>query len=452
MGDETSQPQCRQCGYPFAADARTMGLCPRCLLSRVLDLRRNVQAQLERIRPWPDAPSPEALSAALPQLDVLELMASGGMGLVYRARQKNLDREVALKILPVDAHDDPALPARFVSEARILASLHHPNIVMALEAGQVNGWLYLVMELVSGPNLRDVLRCQGALKPREALTIATHLCDALAYAHDRQVIHRDIKPENILLDSAGAAAGAPLADILSHGGRARLADFGLAKLMSRSASDVALTAPHEYLGTADYIAPECRRGKQVADASTDIYALGVVLYEMLTGQIPAGHFAPPSRVADVSRRVDAIVLRCLAAEPADRYPSVAILRRDLARAMGRQVSGRLAAGLLLGACLIGAVVIATSYHPSAAPSSSALPKSGFQERRTGVPASPSTAETSATQPSVFVLMPGDPIKAQRDEQWFDATVIQREGRRVLVHYDGFSNDLDEWLGADRLKW
>ena len=272
-----------------------------------------------------------------PQLDVLELMASGGMGLVYRARQKNLDREVALKILPVDAHDDPALPARFVSEAQILASLHHPNIVMALEAGQVDGWLYLVMELVAGPNLREVLKCQGALKPRGAMTIALQLCDALAYAHDRQVIHRDIKPENILLDSAASPAGAPLGNLLAQGGLARLADFGLAKLLSRSARDVALTAPHEYLGTADYIAPECRRGKQVADASGDIYALGVVLYEMLTGQIPAGHFAPPSRLAGVDRRVDAIVLRCLAADPADRYPSVVLLRRDLAGAMhGRQ--------------------------------------------------------------------------------------------------------------------
>lgn len=428
-----------------------MGLCPRCLLSRVVDLRRNVQAQLDRVRPWPDPPSPETLNAALPQLDVLELMASGGMGLVYRARQKNLDREVALKILPVDAHDDPALPARFVSEAQILASLHHPNIVMALEAGQVDGWLYLVMELVAGPNLREVLKCQGALKPRAAMTIALQLCDALAYAHDRQVIHRDIKPENILLDSAGTPAGAPLGDMLAQGGLARLADFGLAKLLSRSARDVALTAPHEYLGTADYIAPECRRGNQVADASADIYALGVVLYEMLTGQIPAGHFAPPSRLSGVYRRVDAIVLRCLAAEPGGRYPSVVLLRRDLAQAMHRRLSGRVAAGFLLGTCVVGAILLATGHRPWQASSPGTPPVSG-QERPATVPASQSVAEAPSTPPSIFALMPGDTVQARWGEQWFDATVVRREGRRVLIHYDGWSNNFDEWLGAERLKW
>jgi serine/threonine protein kinase len=174
------------------------------------------------------APEPAELAASFPQLEILELVGQGGMGIVYKARQRSLDRIVALKILPIDTAGDPAFEERFVRESRTLAQLTHPNIVTVFDSGKAGGFFYLVMEYVDGVNLRNAIATR-ALTPADALAVVRQVCDALQHAHDAGVVHRDIKPENILLDGRG---------------RVQIADFGLAKLLGRTPIEISLTATH----------------------------------------------------------------------------------------------------------------------------------------------------------------------------------------------------------------
>ncbi len=167
-------------------------------------------------------PKPEELASHFPQLEILELLGRGGMGAVYKARQKQLDRLVALKILPPGVSHDPAFAERFAREAKALAKLNHPNIVTSTNSGRRDGlFLLFLMEFVDGVNLRQLLNA-GRIAPREALAIVPQICDALQYAHDQGIVHRDIKPENILLDRRG---------------RVKMADFGLAKIVAGGATE-----------------------------------------------------------------------------------------------------------------------------------------------------------------------------------------------------------------------
>jgi tRNA A-37 threonylcarbamoyl transferase component Bud32 len=252
------------------------------------------------------APAPAELAPHFPQLEILELLGQGGMGAVYKARQPKLDRLVALKILPAEAGADAHFAERFNREARALARLDHPNIVRVHDFGDSGGFHYFIMEYVEGVNLRQVMRA-GDLKPEQALKLIPQICEALQYAHDEGIVHRDIKPENILLDKKG---------------RVKIADFGLAKLLARTPADFTLTATHQVMGTPHYMAPEQMDKPQTVDHRADIYSLGVVLYEMLTGELPLGRFAPPSQQAPVDARLDAIVFRALAREPEWRYQHV----------------------------------------------------------------------------------------------------------------------------------
>src|SRR4051794_32092960 len=217
----TEQPHCPKCGTHLPADAPA-GLCPKCL----------VQAGLEsgpppHPMPAPTMPSPamagfeplsvESLAGKFPQLEILELVGKGGMGAVYKARQRGLDRLVALKILPPDIGHDPAFAERFTREARSLARLNHPHIVGVYDFGQTDGLYYFVMEFVDGVNLRQAIH-SGGLQAKDALAIVPQICDALQFAHDEGIVHRDIKPENILIDKKG---------------RVKIADFGLAKLLGQ---------------------------------------------------------------------------------------------------------------------------------------------------------------------------------------------------------------------------
>jgi serine/threonine protein kinase len=237
------------------------------------------------------------------------------MGAVYQARQLTLDRLVAIKILP-EIEGDSQFAARFTREARALARLSHPHIVTVHDAGQTeSGIYYLVMEYVNGTDLRHVLRT-GSLAPERALAIVPAICDALIYAHQEGIVHRDIKPENILLD---------------HEGHVKIADFGLAKLMVARQGEDVLTATRQVLGTPYYMAPEQARNEEAVDHRADIYALGVVFYEMLTGELPRGHFPPPSERASVDRRLDPIVLRSMASDPDQRYQQVSELKTDVER-------------------------------------------------------------------------------------------------------------------------
>jgi hypothetical protein len=258
------------------------------------------------------------LAPHFPNLEILSLLGQGGMGAVYKARQLKLDRFVAIKILPAEWGRDPAFAERFTREARALARLAHPHIVAVHDFGEAGGHFYLLMEYVDGVNLRQLLQA-GRLEPDLALRVIPQVCDALQYAHEEGIVHRDVKPANILVD---------------HRGGVKIADFGLAKLVGPSRASFTLTGTHQVMGTLDYMAPEQRNRPQEVDHRADIYALGVVFYEMLTGELPLGRFSPPSRVAGVDGRLDEVVLRALEREPEQRYQKVSEVKGDLEAILG----------------------------------------------------------------------------------------------------------------------
>ncbi|HZU38732.1 MAG TPA: serine/threonine-protein kinase [Gemmataceae bacterium] len=306
--------QCPECGAALADDS-PHGLCPRCLMRAALRTPPP-ETQTPQTSPYPvsfTAPEPGELAPHFPQLEILSLIGQGGMGAVYQARQLKLDRLVALKILPAEWGRDPAFAERFAREARALARLTHPNVVAVHDFGEAAGHFYLVMEFVDGLNLRQQLQ-DGPLAPAQALQVVSQICDALQYAHEEGIVHRDIKPENILLDRRG---------------RVRIADFGLAKLVGPSRASFTLTGTHQVMGTLDYMAPEQRNRPQEVDHRADIYSLGVLFYEMLTGELPLGRFAAPSQVTDVDERIDRIVFRALEREPEQRYQQVREVKADL---------------------------------------------------------------------------------------------------------------------------
>jgi tRNA A-37 threonylcarbamoyl transferase component Bud32 len=255
--------------------------------------------------------APEELAPHFPQLEILECLGRGGMGVVYKARQKTLNRFVALKLLAPERVREAKFAERFTREAQALAALNHPNIVTIHDFGQAGGFYFLLMEFVDGVNLRQLLRTRK-FTPEEALAIVPPLCDALQFAHDRGIVHRDIKPENLLLDKEG---------------RVKVADFGIAKMLGeegRAASPLAAASQNDNttqstVGTPGYSAPEQTTDPQRVDSRADIYSLGVVFYEMLTGELPGQRLEPPSRKVHIDVRLDEVVLRALEKNPGLRY-------------------------------------------------------------------------------------------------------------------------------------
>ena len=305
MSNASEVKRCPKCGGPIPAEA-PQGLCPQCLLRQASFPTETGQRGHAKSNPPPRA----ELVAAFPQLEILELIGQGGMGFIFKARQPKLDRLVALKILPQSLAADPAFAERFTREGRMLARLNHPNIVTIHDFGQANGFFFLVMEFVDGVNLRQAMQL-GRFTPAQALAVVPKVCEALQFAHNEGILHRDIKPENILLDAKG---------------RVKIADFGIAKLVEGRDSDrgqsgtagpalaANLTETGKTLGTPQYMAPEQLDHPQDVDQRADIYSLGVVFYEMLTGELPIGRFAPPSEKSAVDARVDQVVLRALEKE------------------------------------------------------------------------------------------------------------------------------------------
>ena len=234
------------------------------------------------------------LSSHFSQLEILEVLGHGGMGVVYKARQIELDRLVALKILRPNISHDTGFAERFLREARALAKLNHPNIITVYDFGRKEALFFFIMEFVDGANLRHVERV-GQLSPAEALSIVPQVCSALQYAHDNGVEHRDIKSENILITKSG--------DV-------RIADFGLAKLVGNK-GDAPLTGTWQVMGTPHYMAPQQFEKPTTVDHRADIYSLGVVIYELLTGELPIGRFRLPSEKVQVDVRLDEVVLRSL---------------------------------------------------------------------------------------------------------------------------------------------
>lgn len=259
-------------------------------------------------------PSAEHLSRLLPQYEVECLLGRGGMGAVYRGRQKSLNRLVAIKILPPQMEDeDASYLERFKNEAQIMAKFIHPGIVAIHDFGETaEGQLYIVMEYVDGSDVSRMIATQGRLPPEHALAIAAHVCDALSYAHSHGVIHRDIKPANILIN---------------HEGAVKVADFGLAKVDEPGATG--LTKTGMAMGTPDYIAPEALVFGSQVDARADLYAVGVMLYHMLTGEVPRGAFDLPSRRLGTDPRFDAIILKAMKMDREERYQSSSAIRQDL---------------------------------------------------------------------------------------------------------------------------
>ncbi len=304
---------CPHCGRANAVPEALGGLCPECLMKAGFATNASIGGAVQF--PY-TPPTPEELAGFFPQLEILELIGRGGMGAVYKARQKQLDRMVALKILPPHISSDPSFADRFAREAKALAKLNHPNIVTLYEFGQADGLFYFLMEYVDGVNLRQLLGA-SRLSAREALAIVPQICDALQYAHDAGIVHRDIKPENILMDRRG---------------RVKVADFGLAKLIGNAADAAGSAVPAgdagsvtevgKVMGTPQYMAPEQTEHPSEVDHRADIYSLGVVFYQMLTGELPKGDFAPPSKKVVVDVRLDEVVLRAMEKRPELRYQQV----------------------------------------------------------------------------------------------------------------------------------
>ena len=312
--------KCPKCHGALSA----AGLCPRCAADFLQAEPTEIPGESHSFSP----PRPEELAQLFPQLDIIELIGRGGMGAVYQARQKELDRMVALKILPPGIGQDSGFAGRFAREAKALAKLNHPGIVTIYDFGRADGLYFFLMEFVDGVNLRQLLE-RGRISPREALAIVPQICDALQFAHDQGIVHRDIKPENILLDRRG---------------RVKVADFGLAKIVGNdgpaigqsgeaspetSVTNSALTEGGKILGTPAYMAPEQVQHPEAVDHRADIYALGMVFYQMLTGQLPAKTIEPPSSKVQIDVRLDEVVLRALEKNPETRYQQASFLKTQV---------------------------------------------------------------------------------------------------------------------------
>jgi predicted Ser/Thr protein kinase len=290
-----------------------LGLCPECLIKSGFPTGTEPGAAGEAAGGRFVPPPVGEIAQLFPQFEILGFIGKGGMGAVYKARQPVLERFVALKILPPAVAGDPGFAERFNREARALARLNHPNIVAVYDYGKAGALHYLLMEFVDGSNLREVEQA-GRLSPEQALAIVPQICEALQFAHNEGVVHRDIKPENILLDKKG---------------RVKIADFGIAKMVGVPAGQVSLTGVQDVMGTPHYMAPEQVEKPRTVDHRADIYSLGVVFYEMLTGELPLGKFAPPSRKVQMDVRLDEVVLRTLEKEPERRYQQASQVKTDV---------------------------------------------------------------------------------------------------------------------------
>ncbi|SPE58943.1 putative Mitogen-activated protein kinase kinase [Verrucomicrobia bacterium] len=388
---ETAIRKCPRCGGELPGGP-SGDICPRCAAALLQATQTEMSDGPTRRSFTP--PSLAELAPLFPQLEVLELLGCGGMGAVYKARQKELERIAALKILPHDVGADSAFAERFSREAKALARLNHPGIVTIYDFGRANGRYYLLMEFVDGVSLGKLLE-GGRVSPREALAIVPQICDALQYAHDQGIIHRDIKPENILLDRRG---------------RAKVADFGLAKLMGHvsepraesgsAAKPAALTDAGKVMGTPAYMAPEQAEHPAAVDHRADIYALGVVLYQMLTGELPAKRIEPPSSKVQVDVRLDEIVLRALEKEPARRYQHVSQVKTAVETILQTPKSGapehptRTAGALrwrrdhVAHVLLAAAVLVALALFPGSPWGRWVLRQVGHARGTTQIPAAP----------------------------------------------------------------
>ncbi len=408
----TTPPPCRRCGEPIPPTSPGSE-CPACLLE--LSLSRPAEREPVSIADY---------QPHFPHLELLAPLGRGGMGVVFQARHTGLNRLVAVKLLAPERAANPLFAERFLREAQALARLSHPHIVAVHDVGRAADTVYLVMEYVPGSNLRDRLRA-GRLDAREALRVIPQLCDAVQYAHDRGVIHRDIKPENVLLDPDG---------------NAKVADFGLAKFED---DEFTLTDSGERMGTARYMAPEQWADTGAVDHRADIYSLGVLFYEMLTGDLPGPRCKPPSEKAGTDPRLDKVVSKSLEEEPAERYQRADEIKTDVQRIAATARTRWPLAAAVAGSILLAAVVVAVVTnrgdpgHPPTQPTQPPTPP---------VAVGPPTPGEILTSPDWVWTEPVNLGPTVNTEHRDAAPCLSADGLVLLFHSDrpGGQGDLDLW--------
>jgi serine/threonine-protein kinase len=360
------------------------------------------------------------------------VLGRGGMGVIYRATELRLGRPVALKLIATEQAADPDVRERFEREARMTASIEHPNVVPVYAAGEEEGHLYLVMRFVPGTDLHHLLRQEGQLAPARAASIVAQVADALDAAHAAGLVHRDVKPANILINHASPAD--VLEGMRDH---AYLSDFGITRVQ---ASDTRITDSGNWIGTVDFMAPEHLRGEPT-DARADVYALGCVLFTALTGTPPFRrdtvpvtitahlHDPPPrpSETAGVPTAFDAVIARALAKAPEDRYPSAG----DLGRAARAAAAGE-RASTARGSVATGAATPEEAEPTRIAPAPGATAVmvdlgAMVPEKSTGAPpATAATAHAGAGNGAGTAMPP-------RDQRRPAAVKVQRgRGRKLAL--------------------
>ena len=312
-----------------------------------------------------EAPTPEELHELLPSYDVLAFIAKGGMGAVYKAHQKSLERNVAIKILPREFGEDMEFRKRFEDEAKAMAKLNHPNLISVYDFGEVDHMLYIVMEFVDGKSLHHSAHGK-AIEQNEVARLVTGICEGLAHAHEAGILHRDIKPANILLDGKK---------------RSKIGDFGLARFAEENEGEGII------FGTPDYTAPEVTKNPGAVDTRSDIFSTGVILYELLTGKLPEKNYVPASQIEDVDPRFDKIVRRATHPSPMLRFTDGEAMAKDLKvlrDALDKQVPGIMATP--------PAKVAAPPPGPTPVPPTAPVPL-------TGPATGPATMETPPVEPT-----------------------------------------------------
>ncbi len=350
--------------------------------------------------------------------EIQQRLGRGGMADVYLARDRLLERRVAVKVLFPEFATDPSFVARFRREAQAAANLTHPNIVAVYDWGQQGGTYFIVMEYVNGQTLADVLRVEGKISATRAATLSSEVAAALGFAHRNGVVHRDVKPGNILVTDAG--------DV-------KVADFGIARV-ANAGTDAGLTQAGSVMGTAAYFSPEQAQGAS-PDPRSDLYSLGIVMYEMVGGRPPFTgdnpvsiaykqvHEAPP-RLRDLSPDVpvayEAIVAKLLAKDPAARYANADDLRLDLTRFR----DGQRPEALVQAAAAAGAVAAAGAGAAAAATTATPQVPPAYGQPTTVVAASPGTQVLPQQPPAGRTAVPPPPpYDEQRRTGWLWAGIV-----------------------------
>jgi serine/threonine protein kinase len=321
-----------------------------------------------------EAPEVEEVARLFPSYEILRLIACGGMGAVYHAVQSSLERPVAIKILPREFSTDAEFRAGFESEAKAMAKLNHPNLIGVYDFGEVEGLLFIVMEFVAGQSLHHAAHV-SPFEHADAVSLVIDVCHGLAHAHDYGILHRDIKPSNILLDGQM---------------NPKIGDFGLARALERQIEE-----GEQIFGTPGYTAPEVLRPPFTIDQRADIFSVGVMLHELLTGHLPDADPRPASQICGCNHRLDAVILRATHPDPGRRFASAAELARELAN-IAAMPNRTLRTGTPAMKVTPNAGVPAISrpvHRAGAAPAHSALsrPVHSALSRRSAAPPTPSPA-------------------------------------------------------------